>query len=122
MTLQECYKMMESDYEDVLGRLYKEELVKKFVIKFLSDPSYDNLCKAMEERNRREAFRASHTMKGVCQNLSFTRLYESSKNLTEALREDWGANVNELFEQTSEDYKQTVAAIREFEASEQRDY
>jgi chemotaxis protein histidine kinase CheA len=33
-----------------------------------------------------EAFRAAHTMKGMCQNMAFTRLYQSSHDITETLR------------------------------------
>ena len=32
----------------------------------------------MENKNYEDAFRSAHTLKGVCQNLSFDRLYEVS--------------------------------------------
>ena len=34
----------------------------------------------------KEAFRAAHTLKGVCQNLGFTNLYQPTYDLTEVLR------------------------------------
>jgi len=34
----------------------------------------------------KEAFRAAHTLKGVCQNLGFTNLYQPTCDLTEVLR------------------------------------
>ena len=74
MNLQECYEALGGDFEDVLSRLRSEKLVQKFVLKFLNDKSFDLLCSSLEEENYEEAFRASHTIKGVCQNLSFTRL------------------------------------------------
>ena len=43
MTLQECYAALEGDYQEVLGRLYSEALVQKFVGKFLSDKSFQLL-------------------------------------------------------------------------------
>ena len=70
MTLQECYAAMGGNYEDVIGRLRSERLVQKFVLKFLDDGSYSLLCQSLEEKNYEEAFRAAHTIKGVCQNLS----------------------------------------------------
>ena len=86
MTIQECYAALEGDYQEVLGRLYSEALVQKFVGKFLADQSFQLLESSMKTENYEEAFRAAHTLKGVCQNLSFTRLYQSSHEITEALR------------------------------------
>ncbi len=63
MTVQECYESMGSDFEGVLGRMGSEAMVKRFALKFLDDPSYGNLVKAVEEQNAEEAFRAAHTLK-----------------------------------------------------------
>ena len=112
MCLKECYIALGGDYDDVISRLRTEKLVQKFVLKFLNDPSYDNLCKALDEENYEEAFRASHTIKGVCQNLSFTKLYKSSHQLTEALRNGWSEEAGGLVEQVKADYEQTAGAIR----------
>lgn len=112
MTLQECYRELDGNYEDAAARLRSDRLVQKFVLKFLNDPSFDLLCKSLEEKNYEEAFRAAHTIKGVCQNLSFTRLFESSNRLTEALRSGWSEEAGGLFDQVTADYRQTAAAIR----------
>lgn len=115
MTLQECYAAMEGDYQDALGRLRSDRLVQKFVLKFLADGSYDLLTQSMEEENYAEAFRAAHTIKGVCQNLSFTRLLASGEKLTEALRDGPTPEAPALFAQVQADYRQTVDAIRRFQ-------
>ena len=117
MTLQECYAALGGNYKDVLSRLQMEKLVSKFVLKFLSDGSYDLLCRSLEEKNYEEAFRAAHTIKGMCQNLDFTRLYESSAQLSEALRGGAAPETPTLLEQVGEDYRRTVEAIRAFQAS-----
>ena len=117
MTLQECYAAMDGNYEDVIGRLRSERLVQKFVLKFLTDGSYDLLCRSMEEQNYEEAFRAAHTIKGVCQNLSFTRLYEISNRLNEALRNGPTPEAPGLVEEVKAEYEQTVSAIRAFKES-----
>lgn len=114
MTLKECYEKLDGNYDEVIGRLRKEELLQKFVLKFLNDPSFNNLCIAMETHDRENAFMAAHTIKGVSQNLSFTKLYNSSCLLTEALRDAWEENSVALFNQTSKDYEQTVNAIKEY--------
>ena len=90
MTIQECYKAIGGNYEDVLGRLNNEALIRKFALMFLEDSSYMQLKQAMADKNYEEAFRSAHTLKGVCQNLSFDCLYEVSHNLTELLRDRTG--------------------------------
>lgn len=114
MTLQECYAAMGGDYTDVIGRLRSERLVQKFVLKFLDDPSYDLLCRSLEGQNYEDAFRAAHTIKGVCQNLSIVRLGESSSALTEALRSGWTPQVDVLFQKVQEDYTLARTSITSF--------
>ena len=76
MTMQECYKAIGGNYEAVLGRLHSEALIQRFTLKFLEDQSYLQLKQALENKNYEDAFRSAHTLKGVCQKLSFDRLYE----------------------------------------------
>ena len=78
MTIQECYEAIGGNYEDVLRRLRSEALIRKFTLKFLEDQSYPLLKQALGDNNYEETFRGAHTLKGVCQNLSFDRLYEVS--------------------------------------------
>lgn len=40
MTIQECYKKMGADYQEVLGRLHNEAMIGKFVRMFLQDDSF----------------------------------------------------------------------------------
>ena len=117
MTLQECYTALGGDYDDALGRLRSEKLVNKFVLRFLDDKSYDLLCSSMEEKNYEEAFRAAHTIKGICSNLSFTVLGKSSSELSEALRYGYTPGADALAEQVKEEYLQTVAAIRAYQGA-----
>ena len=115
MTLQDCYAAMNGNYDEVLGRLRSERLIHKFVLKFLADGSYELLQRSLAEGNQAEAFRAAHTLKGVCQNLGITQLGDSSSRLTETLRAN-GTPPQELLAEVTRDYNQTVQAIRAFEA------
>ena len=117
MTIQECYAALEGDYQEVLSRLYSDALVQRFVGKFLSDQSFPLLERSMKERNYEEAFRAAHTLKGVSQNLSFTRLYQSSHELTEALRAQDYELSDRLFSKVEADYLQTAAAIQTYQSN-----
>ena len=74
------------DYEEVVNRLCSRKFVEKFLVKFLADKSYEDLHRYLDEENYEEAFRAAHTLKGVCQNLGIKSLYESNYLLFRALR------------------------------------
>ncbi len=108
---------MGGNYADVEGRLRTEERIKKFVLRVLNDSSYELLCKSIEDRNMPEAFRAAHTIKGICQNLSLDRLYESSNNLAELLRnkEDYSADLEPVLEKVKEDYQVTIDCIKQLD-------
>lgn len=53
MTLKDCYTTLGGDYADVAARLHSDRLVQKFVLKYLEDPSYNQLCAAMGNRTMR---------------------------------------------------------------------
>ncbi len=116
MTLQECYAAMGGDYNDVAARLRSEKLVRKFVLKYLEDSSFDLLCSSMAEKNYEQAFRAAHTIKGVSQNLSFTALMTSSSKLSDALRHGYTPEADELVEQVRADHLKVISAIKAYSA------
>lgn len=114
MTVEKCYEVMKGDYADVRSRLVTDERIKKFLLKLLSDPSFSQLSEAIEKGNAEEAFRASHTLKGISKNLSLSGLAYSTSNLTEALRgkSEIESGVDELFKKVKKDYSLTVACIQ----------
>lgn len=120
MTLQDCYNALGGDYEEVSARLHSDRLVRKFMLKYLDDKSFELLCTSMEEKNYEEAFRAAHTIKGVCQNLGFTKLLDSSSKLCEALRHGYTPEAEPLAKQVEEDQKVVIAAIEAFREEEER--
>ena len=117
MTLQECYAKLEGDFEGTLGRLCSEKLVEKFALKFLADDSYSLLEESIAIGNYSEAFRAAHTLKGVSLNLGFTKLFEVSDVLTEALRDGNELENKELLEKVREEYERTVELLQELQNS-----
>ena len=119
MNLQECYQAFGGDYEDTMRRMGMERLLQKFMLKFLDDKSFEELCSSMEQKKYEEAFRAAHTLKGLCLNLGFKTLAESSSNLTEALRpqqfeESDMVEIMKMLEQVKRNYEMTVSVITEF--------
>ena len=107
MTMQECYEAIGGNYEAVLGRLHSEALIRRFALKFLEDQSYIQLKQALENKNYEDAFRGAHTLKGVCQNLSFDRLYEvSDKSLPNQI---YSQNLIKVMQEKSISSNRTVA-------------
>lgn len=106
MTLKECYNAMEADYDGVMCRLLTEDRVKKYLLKAMDNQLLKELCSSLEEKNYEEAFRAAHSMKGVCQNLGLTGLEVSSSEMTELLRGgEPNQDVAPLLEQVKIDYE-----------------
>ena len=117
MDLRTCYEQLGGSYNDVLSRIPSERLVDKFLRKFLTDESFAGLCSAMAAGSRSEAFLMAHTLKGVCANLGFARLFRSTAALTELLRPEAdaiSADAAEALDPVREDYALTVDVIRAY--------
>ena len=102
MSIQEFYKTIGSDYYEVEKRLGGGKMVTYFV----SKSSY-------RENNAEGAFRASHTLKGICSNLGFGRLYEVSAALTEALRGGSMEGSDKLYGEVVREYNLLIGALRD---------
>ena len=51
MTIEECYEAIESDYKSVFKRFGNGAMVKRFAIKFLNDPSFNELKDGIENND-----------------------------------------------------------------------
>ena len=117
MNLKDCYIKFGGDFDEVLGRLRREQTIQKFVYKFLDDKSFLLFEASMENQDYEEALRAVHTLKGICQNLSFTRLFESSSLVTKALKENDRNQAIDMMPQLSKDYYEIIDVIKDFKSS-----
>lgn len=113
MTAEECYREFGGDYAATKSRLMSDRLIEKFLGKFLSDGSFALLEQSLQSGDLAEAFRAAHTLKGVCQNLGMDRLYASSSAACEELRAE-RAPAPALVAKVKEDYLLTCGTIRRF--------
>jgi len=86
LSLEEFYKAVGGSHAEVQSRLVNDRLIVKFLMKFPDDPSYAVLCVSIEHEDYEEAFRAAHTLKGVCLNLGLSNLAHCAIALTELLR------------------------------------
>jgi HPt (histidine-containing phosphotransfer) domain-containing protein len=96
MTVRDVYEATGGDYESAVRRFMNESRLKKFVKMFLDDPCYRDLETALSVKDTEGAFRAVHTLKGVCLNMSFSKLFESVDTVTEALRHADADNADDM--------------------------
>lgn len=113
-TIENAYNQVGADFNDVLRRFTSEELIVRFAEKFLEDGSFEQLGEALRSGNANAAFLASHTLKGIAQNMGFIGLYEPSNALTEELRSKPAdlTRAKELFAPVEAEYGKTAEALR----------
>ena len=116
MDLEALYKQVGGSAGEVLKRIPSEKMLRKFVGKYLADPTFGNLESAAAVQDWKGAFLAAHTLKGVAQNLGFANLQRSAAELTEALRRDKPLTDMALFQKVREDQKELVEAIGKLDA------
>lgn len=117
MTIQECYTQLGGDYNEILGRLRKDKTICRLALKFLNDESYVKIINSLKDNDYEAAFQGAHTLKGICQNLSFNKLYNTASTITETIRERKDDETAALLPQLTDDYNTTVQALKEFEAA-----
>lgn len=114
MDIRNFLDQVGGDYDEVMSRLMKEDRILKYVSRFPDSEDYPLLLESLEKCDWESAFRASHTIKGVCLNLGLGKLGKSSSELCETMRN--GApttDITPLIEKVKEDYAFTVEKIKE---------
>lgn len=115
MKLIECYQLFGGNYEDALARLRSEELIKKYLVKFLADITFVNLEIAMGNTNFKDAEREAHTLKGLSSNFGFQELFRLSNAIVEAIRADQIETAYALLPATKEEYEAIINAIQKYQ-------
>lgn len=113
--LREIYDIAGSDAEKVLARFGgNEEMLKHFLRLFARDDSFAKLQEALAAGNADGAFRAVHTLKGICANLGFARLYEKSSEMTELLRRGELDKAAPLFTGLEDEYAKVLGVLNRY--------
>lgn len=113
MTLQEFYAQIGGSYADTVRRLCSESFVLRFVKKYPANPSFDELCEAVDRSDWESAFRAAHTLKGVAQNLGFDGLYRAAFALTEEMRGGKPLTDTALYEAVTQQQQIVLDAVQQ---------
>ncbi len=95
----------------------KESLYYRFLKKFLDDENYVLLLEAAGQGDSGAAFRAAHTLKGVCGNLGMDRLFGAVSMAVEKLRAHQGEEIPRGFldseiQEITKAYEDVAQAIR----------
>lgn len=87
------------DVEGAMERfLDDKELYMMCLQTVISDPAFEKLGAALEEKRVAEAFDYSHTLKGVLANLGLTPMFVLAESIVEPLRKGAADNLQEAYE------------------------
>ena len=101
------------DVDSALERFMgNEALLDRFLHKFLQDSNYQALKEAAAAGDWEQGLRASHTLKGVCGNLSMEVLYGLFTSQVSAIRAGDYRQASQLMEEIEGAYETAAAAIR----------
>lgn len=107
--LKNKYTEMGINVDEAMGRLMNNEgLLTKFLGKFKNSDSFDNLKKAIADGDNEAALLHSHTLKGVCGNLSMTKLYALFSEQVNLYRAGKPDEANAMMGEIEEAYKKIV--------------
>ena len=107
LTLTEFYRRHGGDAQEVLQRLYSEQIVREH----LRGVSLLHIHRFLKEKNVRQAFQAAHTLRGVCLSLGLADLHSVSAEITEALRDGRNLTTAEMLERLDTLYEQILSDI-----------
>lgn len=100
------------DVDEAMERLVGNYgLLERFLKRFPTDDNFNKLEKYLDEGNCEAAFRACHTIKGVCANLSMNKLKDIISQQVEFLRVGQLQQAQDIMPQVNEMYKKMVADI-----------
>ena len=103
------------NWSDVQERFMgNEDLVEKFMLKFLNDASFAALTKGLEDKNAEEAFKGCHTLKGVTGNLALDGMRPDVLELTEILRAGSLEGSEELYARIKASYDELSEILKKY--------
>lgn len=105
------------DYDQAMERFGENEaLYLRLSAKFLNDPHFLALEKALGENDTEAAQREVHSLKGVAGNLSFFELYETACTINDALLGNEDETARSLMPTLREEYERVCKVLRDAQA------
>ncbi len=112
------YKKLEQagiDMEQLLRRLMgNEALIRVFIKKFSEDQTYGALQSAFAEKDMKKAEMMSHTLKGMCGNLSLNKLYRLFTDQVDLLRSGEQDKAEAMMGEIAAEFEGAISAMAEW--------
>ncbi len=103
------------DVEGFLNRLMgNASLVRMFIQKFTEDKNCERLVAAFAAGDMHAAEMASHTLKGMCGNLSLTELYRLFTEQTNLIRAGAYGQAESMMPEITARFRQTIDGMKAF--------
>ena len=115
MTLKEFYNSIGGNYQTMTSRFLDESRVKKYVLMFKSDRTYEELLDSIDAGDIDTAFRNVHTLKGLAANLGFDSLFKASSLLTEVFRNYRGDSFRDELSRVKYEYEKVMSNINKLD-------
>ncbi len=113
MTVKEFYDACGGGYEEMFSKFSSDDMIKKFLMIFKRDKSFDTLVGKLDGGDTEGAFSAAHTLKGVVLNLNLLGLKDPVCNIVEALRAGNMSAARSLFPAVEAAYSLAVDALNQ---------
>ncbi len=100
------------DIEDLRKRLMgNDSLIPIFIKKFSDDTNFSSLKEAFAEKDMKKAEMASHTLKGMCGNLSLTKLFVLFTEQVNLIRSNDYDKAENMMSEITDTYENAIANI-----------
>ena len=95
-----------------------ERLYEKYLFRFLEEPTFPELFKAIEEDRREDARRAAHSLKGITATLGFTSLNTHVKAQEFEVKNGRWEEGNQYTDELKKEYARIISVLRAAKALE----
>ena len=95
-----------------------ERLYEKYLFRFLEEPTFTELFKAIEEDRREDARRAAHSLKGITATLGFTSLNTPVKAQEFEFKNGRWEEGNQYTDELKKEYARIISVLRAVKALE----
>lgn len=87
-------------------------LYKRFLVKFVNDPTFTSLCDAVDSKDLKAIEIAAHTLKGITGNLGLDSLFNLSTDILACARNGNESEIPLLMNQGKEEYNRIIPYIQ----------
>lgn len=103
------------DVDTALSRfMNNEKLFQKMLYLFIEDTNFQNLLNQLQAENYTDAYKSTHTLKGLCGNLALDTLFNLCSSLCIAIKENNINTIASLIPSIIENHTKLIKAIQKW--------